>query len=150
LLTRRNTTFQRRIGSNTRASHNEGDCMAEDRVDANTPLPQSVMTNNGKYWCLIIPFRWAIHHIISNWSMVIPWLIERAGPNLPATSTTSTTLLFDDWECMEEEHLNDNTPLPQSVLTNNGKYWWLIILFIRWHVLYIILYITQPWSLHDF
>jgi hypothetical protein len=49
LLTRRNTTFQRRIGSNTRASHNEGDCMAEDRVDANTPLPQSVMTNNGKY-----------------------------------------------------------------------------------------------------
>jgi hypothetical protein len=49
LLTRRNMTFQRRIGSNTRASHNEGDCMAEDRVDANTPLPQSVMTNNGKY-----------------------------------------------------------------------------------------------------
>jgi hypothetical protein len=49
LLTRRNTMFERRIGLNTRASHKEGDCMAEDRVDANTPLPQSAMTNNGKY-----------------------------------------------------------------------------------------------------
>jgi hypothetical protein len=30
--------------------------------------------------------------------------------------------LFDDSECMAEEHLNDNTPLPQSAMTNNGKY----------------------------
>jgi hypothetical protein len=29
--------------------------------------------------------------------------------------------LFDDYECMGEENLNDNTPLPQSILTNNGK-----------------------------
>jgi hypothetical protein len=49
LLTRRNTMFERRIGSNTRASNKDGDCMAEDRVDANTPLPQSAVTNDGKY-----------------------------------------------------------------------------------------------------
>jgi hypothetical protein len=30
LLTRRNTMFERRIGSNTRASNKDGDCMAED------------------------------------------------------------------------------------------------------------------------
>jgi len=49
LLTRRNTMFERRIGSNTRASNKDGDCMAEDRVGANTPLTQSVVTNNGIY-----------------------------------------------------------------------------------------------------
>jgi hypothetical protein len=49
LLTRRNTMFEHRIGSNTRVSNKDGDCMAEDRVDANTPLPQSIVTNNGKY-----------------------------------------------------------------------------------------------------
>jgi len=49
LLTRRNTMFERCIGSNTRAPNKDGDCMAEDRVDANTPLPQSAVTNNGKY-----------------------------------------------------------------------------------------------------
>jgi len=49
LLTRRNTMFERRIGSNTRASNKDGDYMAEDRVGANTPLTQSVMTNNGIY-----------------------------------------------------------------------------------------------------
>ena len=38
LLTRRNTMFERRIGSNTRASNKDGDCMAEDRVGANTPF----------------------------------------------------------------------------------------------------------------
>jgi hypothetical protein len=27
----------------------DGECMAEDRVDVNTPLPQSAVTNNGKY-----------------------------------------------------------------------------------------------------
>jgi hypothetical protein len=48
LLTCRIKTFERRIGSNTKASHKEGDCMAEDRVDADTPLPQSAMTNNCK------------------------------------------------------------------------------------------------------
>ena len=57
LLTRRNTMFEHRIGSNTRAPNKDGDCMVEDRVDANTPLPQSAMTNNDKYWCLVIPFR---------------------------------------------------------------------------------------------
>ena len=40
LLTHRNTMFERRIVSNTRASNKDGDCMAEDRVVANTPLPQ--------------------------------------------------------------------------------------------------------------
>jgi len=30
LLMRRNTMFERRIGSNTRASNKDGDCMAED------------------------------------------------------------------------------------------------------------------------
>ena len=49
LLTHRNTMFERRIGSNTNASNNDGDCMAKDRVDATTPLPQSAMINNGKY-----------------------------------------------------------------------------------------------------
>jgi hypothetical protein len=49
LLTCRNTMFEHRIGPNTRTSNKDGDCMAEDQVDANTPLPQSVMTNNGKY-----------------------------------------------------------------------------------------------------
>jgi len=49
LLMRRNTMFERRIGSNTRASNKDGDCMVEDRVGANTPLPQSVMTNKGIY-----------------------------------------------------------------------------------------------------
>ena len=49
LLTRRNTMFERRIGSNTRTSNKDGDCMAEDQVDANTLLPQSAVTNNGKY-----------------------------------------------------------------------------------------------------
>jgi len=49
LLTRRNTMFERRIGSNTKVSNKDGDRMAEDRVVANTPLPQSVVTNNGKY-----------------------------------------------------------------------------------------------------
>jgi len=39
-----------------------------------------------------------------------------------ATSSTPTAPLFDDCECMAEEYPNDNTPLPQSVLTNNGKY----------------------------
>ena len=47
LLKRRNTMFERRIGSNTRASNKDGDCMAEDRVGANTPLTQSVVANNG-------------------------------------------------------------------------------------------------------
>jgi hypothetical protein len=96
--------------------------MAKDRVDANTPLPQSVVTNNGKYWCLIILFKGPIYHIVPNWSMVIPWLTESAGPNIHVASATPTTPLFDDYECMDEEHLNDNTPLPQSVLTINGKY----------------------------
>ena len=49
LLTRRNTRFEHRIGSNTRTSHKDGDCMAEDQVDVNMPLPQSAVTNNGKY-----------------------------------------------------------------------------------------------------
>jgi hypothetical protein len=49
LLTCRNTVFERRIGSNTRASNKDGDCMTKDQVDANTPLPQSAVTNNGKY-----------------------------------------------------------------------------------------------------
>ena len=49
LLTHRNMMFERRIGSNTRASNKDGDCMAEDRVGANTPLTQSGMTNNGIY-----------------------------------------------------------------------------------------------------
>ena len=49
LFTRHNTMFERRIGSNTRASNKDGDYMAEDRVGANTPLTQSVMTNNGIY-----------------------------------------------------------------------------------------------------
>ena len=49
LLTRRNTMFESRIGSNTRTSNKDGDCMAEDRVGANTPLPQSIMTNKGIY-----------------------------------------------------------------------------------------------------
>ena len=40
LLTCHNTMFEHRIGSNTRASNKDGDCMAEDRVVANTPLPQ--------------------------------------------------------------------------------------------------------------
>jgi hypothetical protein len=39
LLTYRNTMFERRIGSNTSTSHKDGDCMAEDRVNVNTPLP---------------------------------------------------------------------------------------------------------------
>jgi len=37
LFTPRNMMFERRIGSNTRASNKDDDCMAEDRVDANTP-----------------------------------------------------------------------------------------------------------------
>ena len=41
LLTRRNTMFERCIGLNTRAPNKDGDCMAEDRVDVNTHLPQS-------------------------------------------------------------------------------------------------------------
>jgi len=49
LFTRHNTMFERRIGSNTRASNKDGDCMAEDRVGANTPLTQLVVTNNGIY-----------------------------------------------------------------------------------------------------
>jgi hypothetical protein len=49
LLTRQNMMFEHRICSNTRASNKEGDCMAEDRVGVNTTLPQSVITNNGKY-----------------------------------------------------------------------------------------------------
>jgi hypothetical protein len=48
LLTRRNTMFECRIGSNTRTSHKDGDCIAEDRVDVNMPLPRSAVTNNGK------------------------------------------------------------------------------------------------------
>jgi hypothetical protein len=48
-LTCRNTVFGCRIGLNTRASNKDGDCMTEDQVDANTPLPQSAVTNNGKY-----------------------------------------------------------------------------------------------------
>jgi len=28
---------------------------------------------------------------------------------------------FVDYECKAEEHINDNTPLPQSVLTNNER-----------------------------
>ncbi|XP_066320733.1 uncharacterized protein [Miscanthus floridulus] len=46
LLTHRNTMFEHRIGSNTKASNKDGDCMAKGRVDATTPLPQSAMTNN--------------------------------------------------------------------------------------------------------
>jgi hypothetical protein len=49
LLTCHNMMFECCIGSNTRASNKDGDCMAKDQVDSNTPLPQSVMTNNGKY-----------------------------------------------------------------------------------------------------
>jgi hypothetical protein len=56
LLTCRNTMFEHRIGSNKRASNKEGDYMDEDQVDVNTLLPQSVMTNNGKYRCLNVPF----------------------------------------------------------------------------------------------
>jgi hypothetical protein len=41
--------FERHIGSNTRASNKNGDCMAEDRVDANMPLPQLAVTNDSKY-----------------------------------------------------------------------------------------------------
>ena len=66
LLMRRNTMFEHRIGSNTRAYNKDGDCMAEDRVGANTPLPQSVVANKGIYGCLIIPFRGPIYHIIPN------------------------------------------------------------------------------------
>jgi hypothetical protein len=49
LLTHRNVMFERRIDSNTRPSNKDGDCMTEDQVHANTPLPQSTVTNNGKY-----------------------------------------------------------------------------------------------------
>ena len=49
LLTRRNMMFERRISSNTRTSHKDGDCMANDRVDVSMPLPRSAMTNNGNY-----------------------------------------------------------------------------------------------------
>ena len=49
LLTRRKTMFERHIGLNTRTSHKDGDCMANDQVDVNTPLPRSAVTNNGKY-----------------------------------------------------------------------------------------------------
>jgi hypothetical protein len=49
LLTRRNTMFKCRIGSNTRISNKDGDCMAEDQVDVKRPLPQSAVTNNDKY-----------------------------------------------------------------------------------------------------
>jgi hypothetical protein len=49
LLTHRNVMFERRIGSNTRPSNKDGDCMTEDQVHANMPLPQSTVTNNGKY-----------------------------------------------------------------------------------------------------
>ena len=125
------------------------ECMGEEHLNNNTPLPQSAMTNNGKYWCLIILFRWPIYHIISHRSMVILWLTEIAVPYVRATSGTPMAPLFDNYECMAEEHLNDNTPLPPSVLTNNGKYWCLVIPF-RWPILYIILYLTQPWSLHDY
>ena len=59
LLTYHNTRFERRIGSNTRTSNKDGDCIAEDQVDVNvdvnTPLPHSAVINNGKYECLVIP-----------------------------------------------------------------------------------------------
>jgi hypothetical protein len=45
-----------------------------------------------------------------------------AGDNLPTTSITSTAQLFDDCQCMDEDHPNDNTTLPQLVIINNGKY----------------------------
>ena len=54
--------------------------------------------------------------------MVILFLTKNVGPYVQATSATPMAPLFDDYECMAEEHLNDNAPVPQSVLTNNGKY----------------------------
>jgi ribosomal protein L33 len=57
LLMRRNTMFECRIGSNTKSSKKDGDYMSEDRVNTNTPLPQSSMNNNGKYCFLIVLFR---------------------------------------------------------------------------------------------
>jgi hypothetical protein len=47
LLTCCNTKFERQIRKNTKESNNDGDYMVEDRVDVNTPLPQSLVTNNG-------------------------------------------------------------------------------------------------------
>jgi hypothetical protein len=38
--------------------------------------------------------------------------IENAGPCVQATSATPMAPLFDDYECMAEEHLNDIAPLP--------------------------------------
>jgi hypothetical protein len=49
LLTRRNTMFECRIGSNTRTSNKHGDCKAIDQVDVNRPITQLDMTNNDKY-----------------------------------------------------------------------------------------------------
>jgi hypothetical protein len=50
------------------------------------------------------------------------FVFKNIGPYVQATSATPMAPLFDDYECMVEEHLNDNAPLPQSVLTNNDKY----------------------------
>jgi hypothetical protein len=55
-------------------------------------------------------------------SIAIMCLTESGGTSIQPTTTTSLEPLFDDCECMAEEHLKDNTPLPQSVVTNNGKY----------------------------
>jgi hypothetical protein len=73
--------------------------MAEEHLNDNTRLPQSVLTNNGKYWCLAIPFRWPILYIsyyIHNSTMVITWFSERTGPSLQPRSDAPTTPLFDD------------------------------------------------------
>jgi hypothetical protein len=67
LLTRRNTMFECCIGSNTRTSHKDGDCIAKDRLDVSTPLPRSAVTNNGK---LLMPhypiYMTYIYHITPN------------------------------------------------------------------------------------
>jgi hypothetical protein len=51
LLSHRNTVFERHIGRNTGVSINDG----EDHADESTPLPQSIVTNNGKQRGLPIP-----------------------------------------------------------------------------------------------
>jgi hypothetical protein len=33
----------------------------------------------------------------------------------------NTAVIPNDNECMDEDHANDNTPLPESTVTNNGK-----------------------------
>jgi len=106
--------FERRIGSNTKASNKDG-----DYTSSNTPLPQSVMTINGTIASSHLGNIYTILYLNNLWSFLI---IDRVGPNIQATSATPMAPLFDEYNCMGEEHLNDNTSLPESVLTNNGKY----------------------------